>query len=353
MTTLAPIMSTIGINTTVGTININSTTTQNMYDQEYVDMYKDLTSVVAPTLLGFEVIIGTVFSIIGLVMLISITHENKIYPSLFYINIIIANIILTTLSIPFMTYQYSFGNWIYGRVMCNLFTYTRSLSLFVIAYSLTVLSLFRFMIYGKPKYTGFRKYSTFFLSILSIWVFSGLLNLHTLMSYDVYTFEDGVSLCHYVSNSAGKINVLIHLIVGFLIPLILSVAFQIFTYLQRKNVSVAQIELDTIVNVNTVQTRRNVKDQSKVLFAQTIIFLLTQFPSLVYISVCHMNSYALDLVILLKYSIAVFTISMAFPFVFCIILGLSNEYRNGYYRIMNLAGHTDNNVQYKEIETFI
>ncbi|OAF70261.1 hypothetical protein A3Q56_01977 [Intoshia linei] len=96
-----------------------------------------------------------------------------------------------------------------------------------------------------------------------------------------------------------------------------------------------------------------VKNQSKVLFIQTLVYIFTQIPLFLYVAISHMNSFDWGMIVMLKSAISVFTLSLIFPFAFCIILIISEDFKFGYYKVLYLANSNLKVAEYQKNETII
>ncbi|OAF70968.1 hypothetical protein A3Q56_01209 [Intoshia linei] len=287
-------------------------------------------NIITQSLLGFDILIGLIFNIITLCILVSVARKKRLLASLFYINIAIANIILIALSVPFMVYQYSYKSWMYGGLFCKFFSFIRSTTLFVIAFTLVGLSFFKCMINLKSKTDKYRKKFSISMVILSIWIICGLLNFQTFIVFEYHTYSDAkLTVCRYYNSLAAEFNVFFHVILGFIIPSILLVIFQIIGKLRRKK----KLTSDG-------QHEKSVNHQNSLLFAQTICFICTQLPITLYISIYYFGKYTWNSIIM-KVAIGVLTISLSFPIIFSCIMVISNDIKFEYYKMFNNFKYQD------------
>ncbi|MCL4148270.1 UNVERIFIED_CONTAM: hypothetical protein GTU68_044035 [Idotea baltica] len=89
----------------------------------------------------------------------------------FIANLALSDILLCVLAVPFTPLYFFMGEWIFGRVLCHLLSWSQGVSVYVSTLTLTSIAIDRFFVIIYPFRPRLRLQVCYFI-IISIWIFS-------------------------------------------------------------------------------------------------------------------------------------------------------------------------------------
>lgn len=146
--------------------------------------------------------------------------------SIYIINLSIGDIIMISVSMPFVSTFYIFNEWPYGEVICKLSEFVQTLCTAVTIFSITALSIERYLIYSAQS----QKKPVAFVVVFLIWMFAFIFAMPDLVSSNIIKVADN-EYCLLYRQEWGEVYsqvlTLTKLLLLFVIPLILILFFYI------------------------------------------------------------------------------------------------------------------------------
>lgn len=207
--------------------------------QENVDLWQTLSSsdaIAVPIVFGFIFIVG----LVGNGTLIFTVVVNKVMrnvPNIFIVSLSLGDFILILVSVPLTSTLYTFQSWPYGLVACKFNIFMQTMSLGVTVFTLTALSIDRYMAIMDPmsKHTG-KTHATTLIISACIWALSFVLALpDAIFSTTVLrpiSNETSIKICEnfpkeYDGTTVPKVYNLLRFFVFFAIPVCIIACFYI------------------------------------------------------------------------------------------------------------------------------
>ncbi|XP_056636478.1 neuropeptide Y receptor type 2-like [Diorhabda sublineata] len=130
---------------------------------------------------AFFIIYTSIFvmGIFGNVLVCYVVFRNKAMQTvtnLFITNLALSDILLCVLAVPFTPLYTFLGEWVFGRLICHLVSYTQGTSVYISTLTLTSIAIDRYFVIIYPFHPRM-KLSTCIVIILIIWIFSMLVTL--------------------------------------------------------------------------------------------------------------------------------------------------------------------------------
>ncbi|KAF7997994.1 hypothetical protein HCN44_009392 [Aphidius gifuensis] len=290
---------------------------------------------ISDTAAGFIInfsILGTIGNILTIIAFGSSNKIQKNATKKFIINLAISDLILSAISLPILSGQLLFDNWLFDKTLCRVSTVILYGNLNVTLLSMTAIAITRYFMVLKPtvypRYFTDKNVST---TMILIWIFSYLervpptFDLWGTIDVDPKTF-----FCGSFPNEGQSIdpNLVLGLIAFFTPCLVMSYSY-VSIYLKIKK---------TRENVKTHDSRatKNIEKEKKVTTLMFIIF--------VSFLICFLPGVLIDSIDDEKYypELHVFhtVLSCAIVFINPIIYACSNKrYRNAYKAIFKSGGN--------------
>src|SRR6218665_3587930 len=165
--------------------------------------------VVVPALFAIIFVIG----IVGNGTLIFIVLRNRpmrTKPNVLIVNLSMGDFLLILFSVPFTSVIYTLPQWPFGSAICKISEFVQTLSLGVSIFTLTALSVDRFIaiVYPLASYSK-RSLTRVIVASVVIWVISAGLGLMDLVGAHADPQSHGnisltIRICHVYPNEWGK-----------------------------------------------------------------------------------------------------------------------------------------------------
>ena len=221
-----------------GNLSQNST----YYDNYYLDNY-ELYDVHIGIIILLAFLYGSIsiIAVIGNGLVILVIVKNKkmqTVTNIFIANLALADVIIGLFSIPFQFQAALLQKWVVADFMCSMAPFVKNVSVCVSVFTLTVISIDRYIAVIYPLKAGFKE-RVAAVVLAFIWIFScassvpDALYLYVTMEQE-NRYGDMKPFCsaHWPSQEFGKYYHLYLLLVQYLVPLVI-INFSYFRIVHR------------------------------------------------------------------------------------------------------------------------
>lgn len=267
-------------NTTISNFNLTRNYSQFDWNKtRNLETFSNLESVLIP--ITFSMIF--LFGIIGNGVLLSYMVRRRRMTSphnIYVINLAVGDLLMLTVSMPFMSTIFTFETWPYGDIVCKLSEFFHTLCCSVTVCMLTALSIERYII-ASGRCSEHRN-SMAIIAVFVIWVYSFMFAIPDLVSANLYE-DPGYEVCVLYRHSWGeayaKTMTIQKLIFLFIVPVMTSFLCYTATLIRLLQVS---------SNSSTVQIDTAREDGKKVhliilIFILMIVFIFSWLPRRIYL----------------------------------------------------------------------
>lgn len=216
-------MVNLTINTTLHDLPIlNSSNVSQTFD--LIDEYSNLEAVIVPIVFCVIFVTGIIGNGILLVYLIR-RRKNTSPHNIYVISLAVGDLLMVTVSMPFMSTLFTFKSWPYGEIICKISEFFHTLCCSVTICMLTALSVERAIIVMKrqPKHRN----TSAIIVVFVIWVYSIMLSIPDLVTANIYGSSDS-PICIVYEYSWGlayaKTLTIHRLLFLFAVPVVTSVS---------------------------------------------------------------------------------------------------------------------------------
>jgi len=254
---------------------------------------------IVPLVFAYIFIVG----VVGNGTLIFIVFRNKNMrnvPNIFIVSLAVGDLLLILVSVPFSAIIYTLISWPFGNVLCKFNHFLQALSLGVSVFTLTALSVDRYVAIVDPMKRHRTSSMAVTLGIAAgIWILSAALAIVEVFAAHSRKIDYGpnnsVYICEIHPESWGawypKVHVVVRFVIYFAIPIIIIGALYIMMALilvssQRKFTGEAEGALKSQQVVKQTEARKKV---AKVVLSFVVVFMLCWMPRHVYLMWYHFD----------------------------------------------------------------
>ncbi|OAF64431.1 hypothetical protein A3Q56_07859 [Intoshia linei] len=186
------------------------------------EFFYKLYGISAPVLIIIVIIIGSILSVISIIINYKIIKRMRYYQSYFYLSISASYLILIIFCLPFVAYQYANNGWIFGNYYCKFVGYIRAFVFTLVPYLLLALSVYRYLFIVQSEFMLNLELPKFIKKLLVFMaVIASIINL---ANFQVFRINKAISVdeldyCLIDNQSMGRLVTAIYFILGFTFPL--------------------------------------------------------------------------------------------------------------------------------------
>ncbi|CAJ0590956.1 unnamed protein product [Cylicocyclus nassatus] len=184
---------------------------------------------------AFTLVYGTLF-ILGLVgnggVVFAMANNRRLRSArnIFLLNLILTDLLLVLTAVPVTPWYALTKNWQFGSAMCHIMPLSNSCSVFVTSWSLTAISIDKYLHIIDPTKAPVTKRQALAITLL-IWLLSTLINIPYILSYQLvdgsyYVPKDSVPYCgkfcdetNWQSENSRRLYGTMVMLVQFVIPM--------------------------------------------------------------------------------------------------------------------------------------
>lgn len=210
------------INTSLHDLPIlNSTNASQTFN--LIDDYSNLEAIIVPIVFCVIFVTGIIGNGILLVYLIR-GRKNTSPHNIYVISLAVGDLLMVTVSMPFMSTIFTFKSWPYGETMCKISEFFHTLCCSVTVYMLTALSVERtlIVIQRQPK----NRNTSAVIVVFVIWLYSFMYAIPDLITANLYGRSDSPMclLYKYSWGLAYAKTLTVHkLLFLFAVPVVISI----------------------------------------------------------------------------------------------------------------------------------
>ncbi|KAK6169084.1 hypothetical protein SNE40_020205 [Patella caerulea] len=248
-----------------------------------------------PEAIAVPIVFGMIFlvGIIGNGTLIYTVLFNKVMrnvPNVLIVSLSIGDLLLILVSVPFSATIFTFIGWPYGDLVCRFNEFMQTLSLGVSVFTLTALSVDRYLAIVDPmsKHTGKTMAKTLALAV-SIWCFSAVIAIPDGVLTNVVTLNlngtyKHACLAYPISmiDTYPKYHALVRFLIYFAIPILIIAVF----YLMMARILIKSGETMPCEGKGALNQQRQIaarKKVAKVVMSFVLIFGVCWLPRHIYL----------------------------------------------------------------------
>ena len=248
---------------------INITTLAWNITNEYIGYINSVEAVLIPVIFSVIFLIGIIGN--GVLFLYMIRRRRMTSPHNIYVtSLAVGDLLMVTISMPFMSTIYTFETWPYGETICKLSEFAHTLCTSETICMLTVLSIERYMLISG-KHSEHRNFMAI-ITVFVIWVYSFMFAVPDLVSSNL-DGPPGFEMCFVYRRSWGesyaKTMTIQKLLFLFVFPVIITVPFYVAI--------VIKLFRSTSGQTYTGRSTRIKENQKKVRMISLTLTLMTVF----------------------------------------------------------------------------
>lgn len=254
-------------------------------DREQVEQATRIIQIVIPTLFAVIYVVG----LIGNGTLIYIVAKNKHMrnvPNILIVSLAAGDFLMIFVSVPYTISIYVLPTWPYGDILCKLNEGLQTLSLGITVFTLTALSVERYVVIAKNPIRihqrGALKRTV--VTATLIWIISLLLSVPEYFIYNVIVEGQNMSACKPYDNLpwpewVPQFHVIGRFIIYFLAPLLIIfwcyISISRALYLVPVSSSSSGTDLQLATRLSSREYQRQIKNRKKV--AKIVLLLVALF----------------------------------------------------------------------------
>ena len=182
---------------------------------------------VAPITFGIITLVGVLGNAMVIFVILSHTIVQNIL-NLLLLNLALTDLIFLLVVPAFTAYRIVVNHWPFGDVICKLVVYIMNVTIYVIAYTLVLISAISYMtIIHRAATINIRTKQNVIISILSLWVIISVSNIPVILSYrsreeQLFTYD-----CIYTNEKEGQVIYTLLFVFSYVLPVFLICVFSV------------------------------------------------------------------------------------------------------------------------------
>ena len=172
-------------------------------------------------------------------------RQLRTIPNLFVLNLSLANLLLAFTVLPVFVVTLVKGKWVFGETFCKILGYQINLLFAVTLFTVTTISLNRYVLICYPgKYSAIFNKKLVLKIILAIWISCAMICSSPLLGWGHFSFNSRTALCHTdPSSSSFKIAVNGFMLIDVVVIVFCNVKIVQTVRAHRKRVTTTSVSL--------------------------------------------------------------------------------------------------------------
>lgn len=261
--------------------------------EEFVPYEQRLETYIVPTLFALIFLVGVIGN--GTLIFVFIRHRTmRSVPNIYIMSLSIGDFIVIAGTVPFISTIYILDSWPYGLFLCKLSEFLRDVSISVTVFTLTVLSIDRYVAIAMPLFNHkgrrhTRRAVTVLLTV-SIWIVAVLMAVpgahYSFVMHVQATPELQYSVCYpfppEMWNWYPRLMVLLKFLLQYALPLLVIATFYCMMARQLIRTSKAHINQASCGGIAHLKQMKARAKVAKIALAFVVLFAVCFFPNHVF-----------------------------------------------------------------------
>ena len=214
--------------------------TDLLNESDTFSVSEDIIGSLLAAVLGIEMILAIIAN--SFVILYTISHITilKQPSTIFLSSLAVANLVLSSLFIPFTVISAAAGEWIFGRTeeekeaTCKFVGFIFAFAVGLSIHTLALISFDRFLLIVKPFiYKQYMKTWTAALIVLILWIVAALLDITPFFGFGEYAFAQSTASC--LPLWSGQMGYVVFFSIISIVPFTTIIVTSLWTFIFTKN----------------------------------------------------------------------------------------------------------------------